>query len=169
MRTWAREATIDEQPAHCKGLAATTLEAMDFGGANLTPLTLLLVVVLDAADSRLGGFLTVRFFFPPSSPAGQHMRLPRATAWLRKALPPKPACAARSTCKSACERQCDGGWQDDNRVEDPCQERLVGKADRQLVPGQVSLDLRLDILDSLGQCPASLQDLHDHTCSTCST
>ena len=55
-------------------MEGTTLEAVDFVGANLTPLTLLLVVVLDAADSRLGGFLTLRFFFPPNSPAGQHIR-----------------------------------------------------------------------------------------------
>ena len=58
---------------HAGTLAAQTLEAVDFGGASFTPLTLLVVVVLDEADSRLGGFLTVRFFFPPSSPAEQPM------------------------------------------------------------------------------------------------
>ena len=56
---------------YAEALAAHTLEAVDFGGAVLTPLTALVVVVLEEADSRLGGFLILRFFFPTSSPAGQ--------------------------------------------------------------------------------------------------
>ena len=141
-------------------MAARTFDAVDFGGASLTPLTLLVVVVLlEVADSRLGGFLTLRFFFPPSSPVQNRLY---DDAWGHSFA---PACdhvaRVRGTCKGTCERQCNGGGQDDNRVEDARHKWLSCKAGRQLVLLQVRLDLGLGILNALGQCPAQLQDLRE--------